>query len=401
MPNGTWVSVTDDEVGMMSYVSNDEGRTWSGPYRFAEGNTIGSQSRLTCTMNGRLFMITNCWNSTEYFSRMSLYYSDDGINWNQSEPSEFNTYNTGVVGNENIVVDTPRENELWMFARSDSGFLDYFISYDNGVTFDPTPHQSQLMQSAVCFRIVRDWENPNTYYAVFGYDTETSYASGNQTPRNRSSIAVSYDGMKNWEYAMDIMEGSEVPRIFTTDHMLNLAGGTLYTRQTQPDSSDAGYIISSLETSKIKGIKRMPELHYRHFLCYDVANTNGKDHVVLPKESGDAWIFGSRADVAAKDGRYDIATIENAFGVTAVKNGATVTLTLGDGKITLTEGSKTYDVNGETKNAEREVLVDGFVDIKAMADIFGRVVTETENSYGVLYQAPSVEQFQKTLDNLA
>lgn len=401
MPDGTWVKVTDDEQSMMSYVSKDEGANWSGPYRFAYGNSIGSANRLTCTMSGRLFMITNVKGSTEYFSRMSLFYSDDGINWHQSKPEQFNTYNTGIIGNENVVVDTPRENEVRMFARSDSGFLDYFVSYDNGVTFDPTPRQSQLMQAAVCFRVIRDWENPNTYYAVFGYDTESSNAAGNQYPRNRSSLAVSYDGMENWEYVTDIMEGSEVPRIFTTDHMLNLAGGTLFTRQTQPDSSDADHLIYSMETSKIKGIKRMPELHYRHFICYDVANTNGIDHVVLPKVSGDAWIFGSRADVIAMDGRYDLRTIENTFGVTGVQSGTTVVLTLGDAKITLTEGSKTYDVNGVTKTAEREVLVGGLADIKTMAEVFGKAVSETEDSYSILYQIQSVEQFRKTIDNLA
>ena len=66
-----------------------------------------------------------------------------------------------------------------------------------------------------------------------------------------------------------------------------------------------------------------------------------------------------------------------------------------------TENSTSYDVNGTVCTAEAPVLVGGYLDIKALAEVYGKAINETEDSYSVLYKAPSIDMFQLSIDNLA
>jgi hypothetical protein len=236
MPDGTLVQLTGNiNNGSFSRISKDGGKSWSREYLIsADHGTVGAVSRLTCTKSGRLFVCTT--QGAEEFGVQFVFYSDDGINWTKSA-TDFTTYNTGIVMNEAIVIDTPRENEVWFYGRSNSGFLDYWVSYDNGKTFDLTPHHSGLMQSETCFRIERDWNNPDTYYAIFIYDTETSNDRYIQQPRNRATLGVSYDGMETWEFVCDIMEANDYPKLHTSDAMLNIIDDQVYWRT----SNYAGY----------------------------------------------------------------------------------------------------------------------------------------------------------------
>ncbi len=398
MPDGTWVRVTGEGTGFVSQISKDQGATWSEKYPFGDGWFVGAGSRLMCTMDGRLFYPGT--RGDEDFGRQIVFYSDDGITWHQSE-TEVNTFNTGVVMNEAMCVDTPRENEIWMLCRSNTGFIAYFISYDNGKTFDLTPHNLGLPHTQCCYRVVRDWENPNTYYAVFNSDTQTADFQWIQQPRNRLALAVSYDGMKSWEFIADLMEANDEPTLHTSDFMMNYINGVIYWRATNYQHNLPGCVIGAQDITKMKTLKRYPQLHYRLFQGYDVVATGAQDHCVIPKISGEAWIYGDYYQVLAKDGRYDLATIEKVFGVTATKSGSAVTLNMGEGKVTFTENSATYDVNGTAATAETPVLVDGYLDIKTLAEIYGKVINETEDSYSVLYKAPSIDMFQLSIDNLA
>jgi len=183
--------------------------------------------------------------------------------------------------------------------------------------------------------------------------------------------------------------------------MMNFINGVIYWRATNYQHSLPGCVIGAQDVSKMKTLKRYPQLHYRLFQGYDVVATGAQDHCVLPKESGEAWIYGDYYQVMAKDGRYDLDTIEKVFGVEAKKSGSTVTITMGEGKVTFTENSTSYDVNGTAGTAETPVLVGGYLDIKTLAEIYGKAVNETEDSYSVLYKAPSIDNFQLSIDNLA
>ncbi len=402
MPDGTLVAIKsegrEETDSMYSYVSYDNGESWEGPFYIQTGyGATSAVNRITCTMSGRVFVSTTL--GAEYFGNMYVFYSDDGKTWEKSD-THFTTYNTGIIMNEATVVDTPRENEVWFYGRSDSGFLDYWISYDNGKTFDLTPHHSGLMQPETCFKIMRDWENPDTYYAIFVYDTETSNDKYIQQPRNRSTLGVSYDGMETWEFVCDIMEANDVPAVHTSDSMLELIDNEIYWR-TSNYSGYGGIIFGTQELEKIKTLKRMPEFHYRTLTGTNVLEHLGYEHCVLPKQDGSAYLYNDYIDVKVSDGRIDADTAEKVFGVEITKSGSTAVLAMGNGKVTLTEGSTSIDVNGTAVTAERAALQGGMFDIKALCSVYGKVFRETDKSYSVLDGAEAIDTFQSMYDDLA
>lgn len=403
LPNGNLVRLNEGWQAT-SQISTDNGKSWGSQVRLWGDDFVptrqpmSSVGRLTATMDGSVFMVTS--QGDEDYGYSDIWYSHDGgESWNKSE-TVLTTHNTGIIMNESIVVDTPRENEVWMYGRSDSGFLDYWISYDNGKTFDPTPHHSQLIQSETCFRIVRDWENPMTYYAVFHYDTETSNERGQQMPRNKTALAVSYDGMESWEYITDVFEANMVPALHTSDSTLCLVNGHLYFKASDYEGP-SGDLIGAYDVSKIKTLKRHPQLHERYFVGFEPNTDYALNHSVVPKESGLAWVYGDYYNATVQEGRIDLVNAERIFGVTATKNGSSVELTLGDAKIVFTEGSNNYTLNGEAKTAETVCYKGGLVDLKTCAALFGKAFREAEGSYSILYQAPAVDQYQGQIDDFA
>ncbi len=388
MPDGSLVKIT----GLASQKSTDGGKTWvSGSDMWHKGNA-GSVQRLNCTMSGRLFYTVG--EGTEWYGHTNIFYSDDGLNWTKSETT-ITTANTGVVMNECIVMDTPRENEVWMYARTGTGYLCYWISYDNGVTFDLTPHYSPLMQSAVCYCIQRDWENPDTYYAFFNEDSTLVMQEQINSPRSRPTLVVSYDGMQTWQHITTVMESCDWPLSRNSDLALRLIDNHIYYRTAE--ANRGGVIFGSQDLSVAKIAKRMPGLHYRKLIGYDMAWQMEK-YSVLPKTDGMAYVYGEYPDVKVADGRADVTTAAKVFGVTAETSGGTVVLRLGEGKVTFTEGSASYDVNGETRTADRAVLSGGYLDIKTLADIYGKHFKETENSFLIMQTADLVDRYQNMIE---
>ena len=119
---------------------------------------------------------------------------------------------------------------------------------------------------------------------------------------------------------------------------------------------------------------------------------------VLPKTDGMAYVYGEYPTVSIEDGRADVATVEKVFGVNAEVNGLSVVLRMGEGKVTFTEGSDSYDVNGETRTAERPVLIGGKLDIKTMASVYGKYFKETTNSFLIMQNAELVERYQNMIE---
>lgn len=400
MPDGTLVWCSDDGAYYSSsYISRDDGNTWEGPYKMQEEDYANpfynSVGRLTCTMEGRLFYVGS--RGTEDYGHQEIYYSDDGINWNKSE-TILSTENTGLIYNESIVIDAPN-GEVWFIARSNSGFHDYHISKDGGKTFDTKVNHLQLIAPECCFGVRRDWENPNTYYAIYIYDTQGRKHSSIQTPRCKTAISVSYDGMKTWEYLCDVMEGDEDPSLQTSDCTLEILGGTLYFRTTSYEGGST--IIGSQDISKAKTLKRAPQAHWRYFTGFDVKRDVAKDHCVLPKTDGDGWIYSDYYPVKVKDGMIDIETAARVFSVESKKTSNGVEFKMGDSVVKFTNNSAEYVINGETKTAETIILKGGYLDIKSLCDIYGKVFREAENSYSILDKAPAVDYYQAQIDELA
>ncbi|MBR5614824.1 MAG: hypothetical protein IKW64_05975 [Clostridia bacterium] len=401
MPNGDLVKVTGD-FKMVSSRSKDGGKSWSTPVRLWGDdfqpfkNPSVSVSRLTATKDGKLYLVTS--QGDEDYGYSDIWYSlDGGESWNKSE-TVLTTHNTGIIMNEAIIVDTPRENEVWFYGRSDSGFLDYWISYDNGKTFDLTPHHTQLIQSETCYKVIRDWNYDNVYYAIFHYDTETSNERGQQMPRNKTSLAVSYDGMETWEYITDVMETNMYPSLHTSDSNVALLDNHLYYRASDYGVGD---IIGSQDVSLIKTLKRHPQLHERFFLGAEVRADYAVDYSVVPKNGGAAWIYNGYYNTTVQEGRADLASIGRIFGVDAVKVSGGVELKTGDAVVKFSENSKEYTINGQPATSETVCYKNGCLDLEICAKIFGKVFHESEDSYAIMHNSVLVDQYQKQIDTFA
>lgn len=402
LPDGNFVKL-NESVTSTSQISTNGGKSWEKPVRMwyddfvLQRSPASSVSRLTATKDGKLYMITS--QGDEDYGYSDIWYSEDGAkSWKKSE-TVLTTHNTGIVMNESIVVDTPRENEVWMYGRSDSGFLDYWISYDGGKTFDLTPHHSQLIQSETCFKIIRDWQYDEVYYAVFHYDTETSNERGQQMPRNKASLAVSYDGMETWEYITDILETNLIPGLHTSDSNIALVDNYLYYRMSDY-SGVAGDVIGSQNLDKIKTLKRHPQLHERYFMGFEAHADYAVNHCVIPKTGGEGYIYGDYYNMTVVDGKIDCESIKRVFGVTAEKISNGIQLKMGDAVVSFTENSNSYTVNGDVRSSDKVCCKGGLLDIELCAKLFGKAFRETESSYSVLYQQAAVEQYQQQIDGL-
>ncbi len=403
LPNGNFVKSTE---GWQSYtqISDDGGKTWGekvpmwGDDFVPSRTPASSVARLTATKDGKVFMVTS--QGDEDYGWADIWYSwDGGESWNKSETT-LTTDTSGVIMNESTVVDTPRENEVWMFGRSDSGFLDYWVSYDNGKTFDPTTRHTQLIQAETCFKVMRDWRYDDVYYAIFHYDTETVNERAHQMPRNRTSLAVSYDGLKTWEYIGDLWESNMIPSLHTSDSAISLVDDFIYYRYSDY-GGPAGICFGSYDMSKIKTLKRHPQLHERYFVGFEANSDFAVNHSVIPKESGSAWIYGDYYNATVEEGRVDITNAERIFGVTATKTSGGIELKMGDAVVIFSENSNSYTINGEAKTSENICFKNGLIDLKTCANLFGKEFRESDGSYSILYQGAAVEQYQGQIDDFA
>lgn len=399
LPDGTLVRIDTNGKGdakNSSYISKDGGKTWQGPYPISGQGHPGTNDRLNATLDGRVFVCLQ--EGTEWYGLINVFYSDDGINWTKSETT-INTHNTGgVVPNEAFVVDTPRKDEVWVYARSNTGFVAYWVSKDNGKTFDLTTHNSQLMQAAVTPRIRRDKNNPDVYYAWFNQDSTAYAQSAINFPRTRPSLAVSYDGMESWHSIETVMESTKWPVSRTSDSTMSLLDGQIYWRTTNQDAQ-GGVFMGVQDVDKVKVSMRLPSFHERVFWGYDALDDFMVNHVVLPKTSGKAWVYGGYANVKTNADGFDAETAEKVFGVQAEQSGNTVVLKLGDGKITFTDGKNAYDINGVSVETEKAALNGGYMDAEILCGIFGKVYKETEKAHIIMHDAEAVDVYQDMIEN--
>ena len=386
LADGTMVSLvtrqTKYDLPQYSRLSVDGGKTWSSEFKIHDGKYgyIGTGDRFRSTMDGRVFAIFST--GYEGFSRETIFYTDNGVSWHRSDPEFLTQYDIGVVANEGLVIDAPGKDEVWAYFRSDTGFLTYFKSFDNGKTFDTTPYLSGLPSVCSTFTIHRDWNDPNTYYAAFMYDTEPAMLYNSGGPRNRASMAISRDGMKTWEFVSDLVTTNNVPGLHMSDlNMWYFQDGYLYWKINSLQGPGLGH-IGVQDVSKIKTVKRLPEYHFRYMLGYEPIGTTAQRQCVISKTKDIAWIYGDYYTTDVKNGGIDVATAEKIFGVSSEVSGTNIVLKLGGGSVTIAPNSA------------------GYLDIKTLCEKFGKTFRETEDSYCILDTAEIVDKYQKAIDNL-
>ncbi len=277
--------------------------------------------------------------------------------WTQSESSLFYDA-TGVNGQEPQVVDLPND-VIRFFVRTDCGFIYYADSYDGGATFGEMA-PTQLIAPRCTYDIIRDPQNLDHYYAFFEYDANTSDKDNNGgRPRTRAALAVSYDGMKNWHYLMDMEELTDNWKESYTpmNHGMRVIDGVVY-MSTQVNR---GYSkLYAVDLSKAKPLLRFSEVHDKDEFYTNVAGDIEAENCVLPKNSGMGRAYGEDITVNVENGKYSKNAIEAVFGVTEKSAGI-------------------FDFCG----TEITIPADenGNYDIKKVADAFSKNITETENAY--------------------
>ncbi len=400
LPDGTIVAVINNTKALQpqySRISKDGGKTWSEKYLIHDGTYgwIGTNDRVRL-IGDKLFVVFA--SGMESYTINTVFYTEDGMNWHRAEPEFMTTPETGIVSDEPLVMETP-DGEVRIYARSNTGFIVYYPSYDGGKTFETEWHYTGLPQCECAFSIHRDEYDPNTYYAGLQYSTEPTQQSRGGSPRTQYALFVSHDGMETWEFVSDLVSTGSVSELLMSDIAMKIYDNVMYYKINSLNGPGMRQ-VGSQDLGKIKSLKRLPQYHFLYYLGYDVATNLADKHCVISKDKGTGWYYGTYSVSSVRDGRADIATIENIFGVTASKSGSSVTLNLGDGKVTFTEGSKEYDNNGVKGTAEREILKDGYLDLKTLSEIYGKVFREAENSYVILDNAEAIQPFQTSIDNM-
>jgi len=331
--------------------------------------------------NGRVFLC-NDHGYSEYGSttKIATYYSDDLVNWYVSEPANVSA-ESGLNLQEGSHVELPDGTIRW-YARSGLGFIMYCESTDNGVTFGEW-RPSQFIAPLCTYAVEQDNEDPNTYWAVMQNDATTYDYRYIHRPRNRFALMVSYDGMQSWEYVATLNEATECPTYDACNHVLRVFGDTVYIQWNNLNTPRRS-ITYSIDKSKVRSQKRFEEIHPR----FNWGMSSGSQtpmNCVLPKASGTAVIYGVNTAVDVQGG-YDAETIAKVFGAEYAGNG---TFKMGDAVVAFTEGSGSYNVNGDAKTFDGVCLSNGYFNLKACADAFGKEITETGEYYTVWYNAPS------------
>ncbi len=389
-----------DTSNIIAWISDDDGATWTrmgdlNSCRPAGRRVVLNSSTLQST-TGRIHVACD-ETFTEAKSITGLYYSDDfGVTWHEAETvmgldtkDGINTDTTGYNFQEGTMTELP-DGTIRYTARTGMGFVYYMDSHDGGKTFGEF-RPSQFINPLCTYAFERDNENPNVYWAAIEYDATSYCYRYLHSPRNRFALMVSYDGWVTWEYVMTLNEWGEFPLFDACNHAIKVYDDTVYVNWNNLDSPRRSFVYA-VDKSKIRTSKRFEEVHERDFRGA-MGNYSFGDQVVLPKTTGDAMFYGNVVDVTVSGGMYDAKTMSEAFGASYEVNGNTVTFKIGDGVVKFTEGSSSYEVNGETKTFAESCMQNGYLNIKACAEAFGKEITDSENSYVLWYNTPLTKQF--------
>jgi len=382
-------------------VSEDDGKTWTATGSIDDSVRV---TRRRIVLNGSVIQSSTgrihvaCDEGySEENSITGLYYTDDfGATWHEAEtimgqPTKdvISTETVGFNFQEGGMTELP-DGTIRYTARTGLGFIYYMDSHDGGVTFGEF-RPSQFINPLCSYAIERDNKDPNIYYAWIEYDATTYCYRYIHSPRNRMALMISYDGAKTWEYVMTVNEWADYPLFDACNHSLRVLGDTIYLNWNNLDRPRRS-LIYAIDKTKIRSTKRFEEVHERTFRGA-MGGETFEDQVIIPKTTGEGYIYGNQVNVDVKDGMYTAKTVGEIFGASYEENGDAVTFRMGDGTVKFTNGSSEYEVNGVKKTFTENCMQSGALNIKACAEAFGKNITEAENSYVIWYGQPVVEQY--------
>ncbi|MBR5614825.1 MAG: exo-alpha-sialidase [Clostridia bacterium] len=352
----------------------------------------------------RVFFITSA--GSEENGEVFMYYSDDeGKTWT----SMSTVMNYESLGKHNVneadIVELP-DGTIRIYFRNDRGFLYYSDSKDGGNTFDIPLTATQFMTPSTAFAVGRDPQNTNNYYMLWEYDVSNAATNYIQQPRNRQGLAVSYDGCKTWQYIMEMDDRGVYPSTSHCNANVRVFDGVLYASFAYLWDIDYATDISvntmivTVDLDKLKGktLMRFTEPHKTvpdYVDLYDIAD----NQCVLPKTTGDAMIYGQVVPVEVKDGLVEAEVVAQAFSAHLAISGNTATLSIGDGSVVFTDGVSGYSINGTWIEGLEIGYVDGYMNVSVCAEIFNKVLTETDNSY-VITRSEISDLYISGLENI-
>ncbi len=204
------------------YISHDKGKTWKrhGNDKMSEKDAVGlmynaMQNRIKQGPSGRVYAVCTTDVACEWWSQIRVFYSDDnGLTWNDSETLIDNTllakdsHNTAGHTFVELVPIELANGDVYVFGRTNLGYIGYLKSEDGGKTFDTSyTYSTPFLSTEMCYSIEVDPYNPEHVYAVFGYDNDNVNGKG-QYPRTRWTFARSTDSMKTWQILGTVHENT-------------------------------------------------------------------------------------------------------------------------------------------------------------------------------------------------
>ncbi len=124
------------------------------------------------------------------------------------------------------------------------------------------------------FNVQRDPYHPNHYYIFWTYNDRRDEPAVNNLPRTRLALAMSYDGAKSWQYAMDVEEwgypsaGYQYKDNRYANLALHVGPQYLYltTKRRNPigreKHADTQVWLTRVDKGKIDPYKSFPGTHY-------------------------------------------------------------------------------------------------------------------------------------------
>ncbi len=367
------------------YISHDNGKTWErhGTDKLAEEDHIGMtyaamQNRIKLAPSGRLYAVCTTDVACEWWAQLKVFYSDDyGLTWNDSETTIDNTQLAGASHNTpgiTFVELVPLElanGDLYLFGRTNLGYLGYIRSYDRGKTFDTeNVYVTPLLSVEVCYSVEVDPYNPEHVYAVFGYDNDNVVGKG-QYPRTRWTFARSTDSMKTWQIIGTVHEnqGTIGAMMNTNIHITeNQVICNAFSYDDGFGGSQYGRTIALQKDAQV-GSNRFEQLHLRQDNHAENTRTvydfQFLKTLVLHPESGSALLNNKRVEEAAYENGVaaDVAAAYVSGTIASSEDGGLVINSLGNEIVFSPEQVSTF--NGKL-----------YIDINAFAEAFGFYVSE-------------------------
>ncbi len=335
------------------YISRDKGKSWEryGTDKLAEEDHIGMtynsmQNRIKLTPSGRLYAVCPTDVSTEWWSQIGVFYSDDyGLTWNDCETVVDNTTlatESHKTPGHTFVELVPLElanGDVYLFGRTNLGYIGYIRSYDGGKTFDiNNTYTTPFLSTEMCYSVEVDLYNPEHVYAVFGYDNDNVNGKG-QYPRTRWTFARSTDSMKTWEILGTVHENQGTIGAMMNTNIHITENQVLCNAFSREDSMDGGSWRGrtiALQKDAQVGSTRFEQLHLRQDKHAENTRTvydyQFLKTLVLHPESGSAILNNNRVEEAAYG---DGIAVEVAAGyisatVAAGEDGSVILNSLGN-----------------------------------------------------------------------